>query len=91
MVDALQRERVLPLATDLLAQFNPGKPTLDASIRALQLLAEDIAPQLGWVRRRQNATACSREWVRPETTRYGVQPTHISIQTSKPLARIGRS
>jgi alkanesulfonate monooxygenase SsuD/methylene tetrahydromethanopterin reductase-like flavin-dependent oxidoreductase (luciferase family) len=50
VVDALLRERVLPVATDLLAQFNPAKPTLDASIRALQLLAEDIAPQLGWSR-----------------------------------------
>ena len=38
------------LATELLAQFNPAKPTLDASIRALQLIAEDIAPRLGWLK-----------------------------------------
>jgi len=77
VVDALRRERVLPLATDLLAQFNPGKPTLDASIRALRLLAEDIAPQLGWVRA-----------VRPAAP---TPPAPHLIQTSKPLAPIGRS
>ena len=78
MVDALQRERVLPLATDLLAQFNPGKPTLDASIRALQLLAEDIAPRLGWVRADQTAAATG-------------QPAHISTRQANPLALNGRS
>ena len=50
VVDALLRERVLPVATELLAQFNPAKPTLDASIHALQLIAEDIAPRLGWLK-----------------------------------------
>ena len=75
----LRRERVLPLATDLLAQFNPGKPTLDASIRALQLLAEDIAPQLGWVR------------ARPARGRRPAHPPHISTRPANPLAPIGRS
>ncbi|WP_375432578.1 LLM class flavin-dependent oxidoreductase [uncultured Friedmanniella sp.] len=46
----LQTERVLPVATDLLAQFNPGRPTLDASIHALELIATQIAPELGWTR-----------------------------------------
>ncbi|MDY0910209.1 LLM class flavin-dependent oxidoreductase [Microbacterium sp. CFBP9034] len=48
VIAQLQSERVLPLATDLLAQFNPGRPGLDASIRALELLATEIAPALGW-------------------------------------------
>lgn len=48
VTEQLQRERVLPLATDLLAQFSPGRPTLDASIRALELLATEVAPNLGW-------------------------------------------
>src|SRR5690606_39071299 len=39
VIAQLQGEQVLPLATDLLAQFNPARPTLDASIRALELLA----------------------------------------------------
>ena len=48
VIAQLQSERVLPLATDLLAQFNPGRPGLDASIRALELLATEVAPALGW-------------------------------------------
>ncbi|MCC2033718.1 LLM class flavin-dependent oxidoreductase [Microbacterium allomyrinae] len=48
VISQLQSERVLPLATDLLAQFNPGRPGLDASIRALELLATEVAPALGW-------------------------------------------
>ena len=48
VIAQLQRERVLPLATDLLAQFNPARPGLDASIRALELLATEVAPALGW-------------------------------------------
>jgi alkanesulfonate monooxygenase SsuD/methylene tetrahydromethanopterin reductase-like flavin-dependent oxidoreductase (luciferase family) len=45
---ALQREQVLPLATDLLCQFNPGVPTHAAALRALELIATEIAPALGW-------------------------------------------
>lgn len=48
VVGQLRRERVFPVATDLLAQFNPGRPSLDASLRALELLATEVAPQLGW-------------------------------------------
>jgi alkanesulfonate monooxygenase SsuD/methylene tetrahydromethanopterin reductase-like flavin-dependent oxidoreductase (luciferase family) len=48
VIAQLQDEQVLPLATDLLAQFNPARPTLDASIRALELLATEVAPALGW-------------------------------------------
>ncbi|NEB73680.1 LLM class flavin-dependent oxidoreductase [Streptomyces sp. SID14478] len=48
IVAALAQERVLPVATDLIAQFNPALPDLDASLRALELLATDIAPALGW-------------------------------------------
>jgi alkanesulfonate monooxygenase SsuD/methylene tetrahydromethanopterin reductase-like flavin-dependent oxidoreductase (luciferase family) len=51
ITEALSREKVLPVATDLLTQFNPGKPTLKASIRALELIATQIAPSLGWVPR----------------------------------------
>lgn len=48
IVTELQAERVLPVATDLIAQFNPGVPDRDAAIRALELLATEIAPALGW-------------------------------------------
>jgi alkanesulfonate monooxygenase SsuD/methylene tetrahydromethanopterin reductase-like flavin-dependent oxidoreductase (luciferase family) len=48
IVRGLQAERVLPVATDLIAQFNPGVPDRDAAIRALELIATEVAPALGW-------------------------------------------
>lgn len=48
IVAELQQERVLPVATDLITQFNPAVPDLDSAIRALELIATRIAPELGW-------------------------------------------
>jgi alkanesulfonate monooxygenase SsuD/methylene tetrahydromethanopterin reductase-like flavin-dependent oxidoreductase (luciferase family) len=48
VVAALQREQVLPVATDLITQFNPAVPDHDAAIRALELIATEVAPALGW-------------------------------------------
>jgi alkanesulfonate monooxygenase SsuD/methylene tetrahydromethanopterin reductase-like flavin-dependent oxidoreductase (luciferase family) len=48
IVQSLSREKVLPVATDLIAQFNPGVPELGAAIRALELIATEVAPALGW-------------------------------------------
>ena len=48
IVAQLREERVLPLATDLLCQFNPGVPTHEAALRALELIATEVAPALGW-------------------------------------------
>ncbi len=48
IIAALQNERVLPVATDLITQFNPAVPDHDAAIRALELIATDVAPALGW-------------------------------------------
>lgn len=48
VVAGLRAERVLPVATDLIAQFNPAVPDHDAAIRALELLANEVAPALGW-------------------------------------------
>lgn len=48
IVQALRDERVLPVATDLIAQFNPAVPDHDAAIRALELIATEVAPALGW-------------------------------------------
>lgn len=57
VIAQLRGEQVLPLATDLLAQFNPARPSLDASIRALELLATEIAPALGWKPAREKVAA----------------------------------
>ncbi|MFJ4693067.1 LLM class flavin-dependent oxidoreductase [Streptomyces sp. NPDC088766] len=48
IVTALRQEKTLPLATDLITQFNPAVPDLDAAIRALELIATEVAPALGW-------------------------------------------
>ena len=48
VIAALSRERVLPVATDLITQFNPAVPDHDAAIRALELIATEVAPALGW-------------------------------------------
>ncbi|SES45586.1 LLM class flavin-dependent oxidoreductase [Actinokineospora terrae] len=48
IVEELRRELVLPVATDLITQFNPAVPDHDATIRALELIATEVAPALGW-------------------------------------------
>jgi alkanesulfonate monooxygenase SsuD/methylene tetrahydromethanopterin reductase-like flavin-dependent oxidoreductase (luciferase family) len=48
IVTALLDEKVLPVATDLITQFNPAVPDHDAAIRALELIATEVAPALGW-------------------------------------------
>lgn len=48
IVAALRQERVLPVATDLITQFNPAVPDQDAAVDALELIATEIAPALGW-------------------------------------------
>jgi alkanesulfonate monooxygenase SsuD/methylene tetrahydromethanopterin reductase-like flavin-dependent oxidoreductase (luciferase family) len=49
IVAELRQEKVLPIATDLITQFNPAVPPHDAALRALELIATDIAPALGWI------------------------------------------
>jgi alkanesulfonate monooxygenase SsuD/methylene tetrahydromethanopterin reductase-like flavin-dependent oxidoreductase (luciferase family) len=44
----LASDRVLPLATDLILQFSPAAPSLGEAIAALELLAAEVAPALGW-------------------------------------------
>ncbi|WP_083507010.1 LLM class flavin-dependent oxidoreductase [Frankia sp. ACN1ag] len=48
IVAQLRQERVLPVATDLIAQFNPAVLDHDVAIRALELIATEVAPALGW-------------------------------------------
>lgn len=44
----LAADEVFPHITDLIAQFNPGVPSLDQAIKAFELLATQVAPALGW-------------------------------------------
>jgi alkanesulfonate monooxygenase SsuD/methylene tetrahydromethanopterin reductase-like flavin-dependent oxidoreductase (luciferase family) len=48
VAEHLAGDRVLPLATDLIVQFSPAAPALDEAIAALELMATQVAPALGW-------------------------------------------
>ncbi|MEV7141334.1 LLM class flavin-dependent oxidoreductase [Streptomyces tauricus] len=48
IVAELRQEKVLPLATDLITQFNPAVLDHDTAVRALELIAAEVAPALGW-------------------------------------------
>jgi alkanesulfonate monooxygenase SsuD/methylene tetrahydromethanopterin reductase-like flavin-dependent oxidoreductase (luciferase family) len=48
VAEHLAGDRMLPLATDLIVQFSPAAPSLPAAIIALELLATEVAPALGW-------------------------------------------
>jgi alkanesulfonate monooxygenase SsuD/methylene tetrahydromethanopterin reductase-like flavin-dependent oxidoreductase (luciferase family) len=48
IVAQFRKEKVLPVATDLITQFNPAVPDHGAAIRALELIATEVAPALGW-------------------------------------------
>jgi alkanesulfonate monooxygenase SsuD/methylene tetrahydromethanopterin reductase-like flavin-dependent oxidoreductase (luciferase family) len=48
IITQFKSEQTLPIATDLLCQFNPGIPDQDAAIRALELIATEVAPAIGW-------------------------------------------
>jgi hypothetical protein len=45
---AAATDRVRSLATELIVQFSPAAPGLDEAIAALDLLATQVAPALGW-------------------------------------------
>jgi alkanesulfonate monooxygenase SsuD/methylene tetrahydromethanopterin reductase-like flavin-dependent oxidoreductase (luciferase family) len=48
IVAAFKQEKVLPVATDLITQFNPAIVPHDVAVRALELIAKEVAPALGW-------------------------------------------
>ena len=48
VVASLQADLVFPLATELIVQVHPGHPTPDQFVRALERIAKEVAPALGW-------------------------------------------
>lgn len=48
MIEQLQGEQVLPLATDILCQVNPGVVSFDETVRVLETIATKVAPAMGW-------------------------------------------
>jgi len=50
VVASLRADRVLPLTTELICQVQPGHPTPDQITIALERIATEVAPALGWHR-----------------------------------------
>ena len=48
VVDSLQRDVVLPYTTELICQVHPGHPTPGQIVTALERIAKEVAPALGW-------------------------------------------
>ena len=48
VVASLQADLLLPMTTDLICQVQPGHPTPDQMVRALERIAKEVAPALGW-------------------------------------------
>jgi alkanesulfonate monooxygenase SsuD/methylene tetrahydromethanopterin reductase-like flavin-dependent oxidoreductase (luciferase family) len=50
VVASLRADLVLPFTTELICQVQPGHPTPDQITRALERIATEVAPELGWRR-----------------------------------------
>ena len=48
VIAGLRADLVFPLATELIVQVHPGHPTPDQFVRALERIAREVAPALGW-------------------------------------------
>jgi alkanesulfonate monooxygenase SsuD/methylene tetrahydromethanopterin reductase-like flavin-dependent oxidoreductase (luciferase family) len=48
VVASLRSDLVFPLATELICQVHPGHPTPDQFVTALERIATEVAPALGW-------------------------------------------
>ncbi len=48
VVSSLLREPLLPQTTDLICQVQPGLPSQAQTLEALELIATEVAPALGW-------------------------------------------
>jgi alkanesulfonate monooxygenase SsuD/methylene tetrahydromethanopterin reductase-like flavin-dependent oxidoreductase (luciferase family) len=48
VVASLQSDLVLPYTTELICQVHPGHPTPDQIVKALERIATEVAPALGW-------------------------------------------
>jgi alkanesulfonate monooxygenase SsuD/methylene tetrahydromethanopterin reductase-like flavin-dependent oxidoreductase (luciferase family) len=51
VVASLRADRILPMTTELICQVQPGHPTPDQITLALERIATEVAPALGWHKR----------------------------------------
>jgi alkanesulfonate monooxygenase SsuD/methylene tetrahydromethanopterin reductase-like flavin-dependent oxidoreductase (luciferase family) len=50
VVASLRADKILPFTTELICQVQPGHPTPDQIVTALERIAAEVAPELGWRR-----------------------------------------
>jgi alkanesulfonate monooxygenase SsuD/methylene tetrahydromethanopterin reductase-like flavin-dependent oxidoreductase (luciferase family) len=50
VVASLRADKILPSTTELICQVQPGHPTPDQIVTALERIAAEVAPELGWRR-----------------------------------------
>jgi alkanesulfonate monooxygenase SsuD/methylene tetrahydromethanopterin reductase-like flavin-dependent oxidoreductase (luciferase family) len=55
VVASLRREPLLDEVTDLICQVQPGLPSFEQTLEAIELIATEVAPALGWSPARQAA------------------------------------
>jgi alkanesulfonate monooxygenase SsuD/methylene tetrahydromethanopterin reductase-like flavin-dependent oxidoreductase (luciferase family) len=48
VIASLRADRIVPMTTDLIVQVHPGHPTPDQLVTALERIAKEVAPALGW-------------------------------------------
>jgi alkanesulfonate monooxygenase SsuD/methylene tetrahydromethanopterin reductase-like flavin-dependent oxidoreductase (luciferase family) len=48
VVASLRADRLMPMTTELICQVQPGHPTPDQIVKAIERIATEVAPQLGW-------------------------------------------
>ncbi len=48
VIESLMNEPLLEVVTDLICQVSPGLPSQEQTLEAIELLADKVAPALGW-------------------------------------------
>jgi alkanesulfonate monooxygenase SsuD/methylene tetrahydromethanopterin reductase-like flavin-dependent oxidoreductase (luciferase family) len=57
VVESLQNEPLFNQTTDLICQVQPGVPSFDETMEAIELIATEVAPALGWKPAKQRLRA----------------------------------
>jgi alkanesulfonate monooxygenase SsuD/methylene tetrahydromethanopterin reductase-like flavin-dependent oxidoreductase (luciferase family) len=57
VIESLRAEPLFPRITDLICQVQPGLPSLEQTLEAIELIATEVAPALGWRPARSLAVA----------------------------------
>jgi alkanesulfonate monooxygenase SsuD/methylene tetrahydromethanopterin reductase-like flavin-dependent oxidoreductase (luciferase family) len=60
VIETLSREPLLDQITDLICQVSPGIPSLSQTLEAIELLATEVAPAIGWQPARESAEVSIR-------------------------------